>query len=104
MIIIETHNEDHNDHMNRFYISQAIYVQNCYSGDKDKLPFPEASKASGLLKDILDKRVLRILASGTPDDKPNWHEDGNYQVDPPTGKIELLKNLLSGPCYMSSPY
>ena len=22
---------------------------------------------------------------GTPDDKPNWNEDGNYQVDPPTG-------------------
>ena len=22
---------------------------------------------------------------GTPEDKPNWHEDGNYQVDPPTG-------------------
>ena len=22
---------------------------------------------------------------GTPNDKPNWNEDGNYQVDPPTG-------------------
>ena len=22
---------------------------------------------------------------GTPNEKPNWNEDGNYQVDPPTG-------------------
>ena len=22
---------------------------------------------------------------GAPNDKPNWNEDGNYQVDPPTG-------------------
>ena len=54
-------------------------MQNCYAGDKDKLPFPKASKATGLLKDVLNKKVLRILAFGTPDNKPNWHEDGNYQ-------------------------
>ena len=54
-------------------------MQNCYTGDKGKLPFPNASEATGLLKDVLDKKVLRILAFGTPDNKPNWHEDGNYQ-------------------------
>jgi len=64
---------------------QAQYVQNCYTGDSEKLPFPPANEATGLLKDILDQRKIKILAYGTPDDKPNWNEDGNYQVDPPTG-------------------
>ena len=63
---------------------QATYVQNCYTGDREKVPFPSASNATGLLKDVIETRVLKILAHGTLDNKPNWYEDGNYQVDPPT--------------------
>merc|ERR1719495_199156 len=54
---------------------QAQYVQNCYTGDHEKLPFPPANEATGLLKEILDQRKIKILAYGTPDDKPNWNED-----------------------------
>ena len=64
---------------------QATYVQNCYTGDRGKVPFPLASNATGLLKEVLETRVLKILAHGSPGNKPNWKEDGNYQVDPPTG-------------------
>lgn len=64
---------------------KATYVQNCYTGDREKVPFPLEETATGLLKDVIEKRVIRILAHGTPENKPNWKEDGNYQVDPPTG-------------------
>ena len=43
---------------------QAQYVQNCYTGDNEKLPFPPANEATGLLKDILDQRKIKILAYG----------------------------------------
>ena len=64
---------------------RAKFVQNIYYGDVQKVPFPAASDATGLLASVLEKRTLRILAYGKADSKPNWHEDGNYQVDPPTG-------------------
>ena len=38
-----------------------------------------------MLKEILDTKVIKLLAYGTPDTKPDWGEDGNYQVEPPTG-------------------
>ena len=46
------------------YPFQAQYVQNCYTGDKEKIPFPPASEATGLLKNILDTRTIKILAYG----------------------------------------
>jgi len=64
---------------------QAVEVHTCRSDDPSKVPFPDNASATGLLQDVLQTRRLRILAYGSADDKPDWHQDGNYQVDPPTG-------------------
>jgi len=64
---------------------EAVEIHTCKSDDVSKVPFPEASVATGLLKNVLDTRKLRILAYGLRDDKPDWHHDGNYKVSPATG-------------------
>eukprot|EP00747_Dinoflagellata_sp_TGD_P187095 gnl/TRDRNA2_/TRDRNA2_44577_c0_seq1.p1 gnl/TRDRNA2_/TRDRNA2_44577_c0~~gnl/TRDRNA2_/TRDRNA2_44577_c0_seq1.p1 ORF type:complete len:598 (-),score=140.32 gnl/TRDRNA2_/TRDRNA2_44577_c0_seq1:323-1879(-) len=64
---------------------QALEVHTCRVDDPSKIPFPDASKATGLLADVLETRKLRILAYGSEDALPNWQQDGNYEVDPPTG-------------------
>merc|ERR1719356_630880 len=64
---------------------QAAEVHTCRVDDPSKIPFPAAASATGLLKDVLDNKRLRILAYGDADDKPDWKQDGNYQVQPPTG-------------------
>eukprot|EP00401_Gymnodinium_catenatum_P000505 CAMPEP_0117554824 /NCGR_PEP_ID=MMETSP0784-20121206/50954_1 /TAXON_ID=39447 /ORGANISM="" /LENGTH=477 /DNA_ID=CAMNT_0005352003 /DNA_START=69 /DNA_END=1498 /DNA_ORIENTATION=- len=64
---------------------QAVEVHTCRADDLRKVPFPDAAAATGLLRDVLQTKRLRILAYGADDDKPDWHADGNYQVDPPVG-------------------
>jgi len=64
---------------------EAVEVHTCRSSDVDKVPFPSASNATGLLKDVLDNRRLKVLSYGSPDSLPNWQQDGNYQVKPHTG-------------------
>jgi len=64
---------------------EAVEVHNCRVDDPAQVPFPAASEATGLLADVLQTRTLKILALGEPGDLPDWHEDGNYQVKPPTG-------------------
>ncbi|CAE8623164.1 unnamed protein product [Polarella glacialis] len=64
---------------------EVTEVHTCRSLEPAKVPFPDASTATGLLKDILDKKRLRVLAYGTPANKPDWKQDGNYEVDPPVG-------------------
>jgi len=64
---------------------QAVEVHTCRSSDPEKIPFPDKDTATGLLADVLKTRKLRVLAYGTPDDKPHWAQDGNYQVNPPEG-------------------
>jgi len=64
---------------------KAVEVHTCRSDDVSKVPFPDSGTATGLLADVLANKRLRILSYGLPDDKPDWHQDGNYQVDPPTG-------------------
>eukprot|EP00929_Paragymnodinium_shiwhaense_P067940 TRINITY_DN3414_c0_g1_i1.p1 TRINITY_DN3414_c0_g1~~TRINITY_DN3414_c0_g1_i1.p1 ORF type:complete len:647 (+),score=121.28 TRINITY_DN3414_c0_g1_i1:77-2017(+) len=64
---------------------QLVEVHTCRSDDPSKIPFPAAANATGLLKDVLDNKRLRILSYGAPDDLPNWQQDGNYQVTPATG-------------------
>jgi len=64
---------------------EGVEVHTCRVDDLAKIPFPAAAGATGLLKNVLDTKKLRILSYGTPDDLPNWHQDGNYQVTPHTG-------------------
>jgi len=64
---------------------RALEVHTCRADNVSKVPFPEASQATGLLKDVLDSRRLKVLAFGSPDKLPNWKQDGNYQAVPPTG-------------------
>lgn len=64
---------------------KATEVYTCSALDPSTVPFPNKSLATGLLKDVLDTKRLRVLAYGDPSNKPNWQQDGNYQVDPPTG-------------------
>lgn len=64
---------------------EAVEVHNCRSDDVSLVPFPAAESATGLLADILSTRTLKLLALGASDNKPNWHADGNWQVDPPVG-------------------
>jgi len=110
---------------------QAIEVHTCKASDTSKVPFPSRENATGLLKDVLDNKKLKILAYGLPDAKPDWHQDGNYQLDNPTGfwpdymdyfmehfraeygEIELERvwmkaggtdKVLSGEIHMTEPY
>lgn len=64
---------------------EAVEVHTCQSSDLLKVPFPSAGKATGLLKDVLDNRRLKVLSYGSPDSLPNWQHDGNYNVTPHTG-------------------
>lgn len=64
---------------------QAVEVHTCRTDDPSKIPFPAAADATGLLKDVLDNKKLRVLAYGSPDALPDWKQDGNYQVTPMTG-------------------
>jgi hypothetical protein len=64
---------------------EAVEVHTCHTDNMSMVPFPDAATATGLLKDVLDTRMLRILAFDSDKGKPDWHQDGNYQVDPPTG-------------------
>jgi len=64
---------------------RVVEVHTCRSSDPDKVPFPVASSATGLLADVLTTRKLKVLSYGSPDDLPDWHQDGNYQVTPATG-------------------
>ncbi|CAE8723365.1 unnamed protein product [Polarella glacialis] len=64
---------------------QAVEVHTCRADNPGAVPFPAASTATGLLKDVLDSKNLRVLASGTPGNYPNWAQDGNYQATPMTG-------------------
>jgi len=64
---------------------RALEVHTCRADDLNLVPFPNASEATGLLKDVLDSRRLKVLAYGSPEEKPNWAQDGNYKVVPPTG-------------------
>ena len=49
--------------------------------EADANSFPNASLATGVLRDILDTGVLKVAAFGPRD----WGVDGNYTADPPTG-------------------
>ncbi|CAE8589363.1 unnamed protein product [Polarella glacialis] len=60
-------------------------VHTCRADSPSAVPFPAASTATGLLKDVLDSKKLRVLAFGKPGNYPNWAQDGNYQAIPPTG-------------------
>jgi len=64
---------------------QAVEVHTCRSDDTSVVPFPDGSTATGLLRDVLDTRRLKILSYGSADSPPNWGQDGNYQVIPHTG-------------------
>eukprot|EP00930_Biecheleria_cincta_P084070 TRINITY_DN73567_c0_g1_i1.p1 TRINITY_DN73567_c0_g1~~TRINITY_DN73567_c0_g1_i1.p1 ORF type:complete len:645 (-),score=92.35 TRINITY_DN73567_c0_g1_i1:468-2402(-) len=64
---------------------EAVEVHTCRADNPEQVPFPEAATATGLLRDIIQTKKLKILASGNATDLPNWHQDGNYEVTPPTG-------------------
>jgi hypothetical protein len=73
---------------------QAVEVHTCRVDDPTKIPFPAAANATGLLKDVLQTKRLRILAYGDANDKPDWQQDGNYQVEPPTGFWPTYMNMF----------
>lgn len=75
---------------------EAVEIHTCKSDDPTKVPFPDAANATGLLQDVLQTRRLRVLAYGTPESKPDWHADGNYKVDPPTGFWPTYMDLWMG--------
>jgi hypothetical protein len=84
--VVRSHNAGDILHaMNAAPPFEAVEVHNCRTDDVSLVPFPPASSATGLLKDVLDNKKLKMLALGTPDEKPDWNEDGNYQVTPPVG-------------------
>jgi hypothetical protein len=80
--------------MNRAPPFQAVEAHNCRSDDPALVPFPPAETATGLLRDVLDTRRLKILALGQDNERPDWNDDGNYQVDPPTGFWPTYMNLF----------
>jgi len=64
---------------------EAVEVHTCRSDDPTKIPFPAADKATGLLKEVLTTRKLKILSYGNASALPDWKQDGNYKANPPTG-------------------
>jgi len=73
---------------------QVVEAHTCRIDDPTKIPFPAAATATGLLKDVLTTKKLRVLGYGTADKLPNWHQDGNYQVTPHTGFWPIYMNFF----------
>lgn len=80
---------------------EIVKAHTCKEDDQSQFAVPNRIDAKGFLKNILDKKEIRVLANGPF----NWGaNDGNYIVDPPIGFypdlleaiVEEFKNL-SGP-------
>lgn len=80
---------------------EIILAHTCKEDDQSQFFVPNKKEATGLLREILDNREMRVLAQGPS----NWGiNDGNYLLDPPVGfypdfleaVMDQFKNL-SGP-------
>lgn len=80
---------------------ELVHAYTCKDDNQNQFPLPNKNEATGLFKDILEKKKLIVLSNGPY----NWGDnDGNYFLDPPVGFypdlltaiIEQIKNL-SGP-------
>lgn len=61
---------------------EIIQAHTCKEDDQTQFAVPNKKDAKGFLKDILEKKEIRVLANGPF----NWGiNDGNYLVDPPVG-------------------
>lgn len=61
---------------------EFMAVHTCRATDTCKFPVPNSADATGILKTVLQEKVLKIGALGPR----NWGgNDGNYKVDPPVG-------------------
>ena len=80
---------------------ELVHAYTCKDDDANQFALPNKNEATGLLKDVIEKKKLIVLANGPY----NWGDnDGNYLVQPPVGFYvdfldaiaEEFKNL-SGP-------
>lgn len=80
---------------------EIVLAHTCKEDDQSQFYVPNKKEATGLLKDVLDNKEIRVLAQGPSD----WGiNDGNYLLDPPVGfypdfleaVMDQFKNL-SGP-------
>jgi hypothetical protein len=80
---------------------EIIMAHTCKDDDLSQFAIPNRNEAQGLLRDILDNKVIRVLTTGAP---PNWGNDGNYLVNPPVGFYpDLLQAIVDQFENMSGP-
>jgi ABC-type amino acid transport substrate-binding protein len=80
---------------------ELVHAYTCKDDNANLFSLPNKKEATGLLKDVLEKKKLIVLSNGPYD----WGDnDGNYYADPPVGFypdlldaiVEELKSI-SGP-------
>jgi hypothetical protein len=61
---------------------EIVLAHTCKEDDQTQFQVPNRNSAKGVLRKILDQKVIKVLADGPY----NWGDnDGNYLVDPPVG-------------------
>jgi hypothetical protein len=75
----------------RFTTAEFVKAQTCQGSDLSAFGVVDASKATGLLRTVLDTRTLRVGALGPYDWGGN---DGNYKVMPYTGFYPAYLNAF----------
>jgi hypothetical protein len=61
---------------------EIVHAYTCKDDDNNQFPLPNKKDAQGQLKNILENKKLKVLATGPY----NWGDnDGNYLIDPPVG-------------------
>jgi hypothetical protein len=71
---------------------EIVSAHTCKEDDQSQFQIPNRSEAKGVLREILDKKVIKVLGNGPY----NWGDnDGNYLVDPPVGFYpDLLEAII----------
>lgn len=80
---------------------EIVSAHTCKEDDQTQFQIPNKREAKGMLRDILDKQQIKVLANGPF----NWGDnDGNYLVDPPVGFYpDLLEAIVAEFGSLSGP-